>query len=131
MLLLLVAAAAQAPADSSLAGSWTNQSGSVTVLIAPCGEGAWCGTVQSASPKAEADAARGGTANLVGTQILRNFRLVAPHSWKGWLFVPDLNRKSKAELVLLDADRLRVRGCLVGRLFCKSQLWVRTAPAPR
>jgi len=126
LLLLLVAAAAQAT-DSSLAGSWTNQSGSVIVLIAPCGQDAWCGTVQSASVRAQADAARGGTPNLVGTQILRNFRLVAPNRWKGSLFVPDLNKRSKAELIELDPGRIRIRGCAVGHLFCKSQLWVRTA----
>ena len=130
MLPLLIAAAAQA-ADASLAGSWTNESGSVTVLVAPCGANVWCGTVQSASAKAQADAARGGTPNLVGTEILRNFRAVGPRRWKGSLFVPDLNKRSKAELVVLDATRIRVRGCAVGHLFCKSQTWVRTAPPPR
>ena len=130
MLPWLLAVAVQA-ADASLAGSWTNESGSVVVLIAPCGEDAWCGTVESASAKAQANAARGGTPNLVGAVILRHFRAAGPNRWKGSLFVPDLNRRSKAELVRLGPDRIRVRGCAVGGLFCRSQLWVRTAPAPR
>jgi len=123
--LALFLAAALTPQDSTLAGYWTNGSGSVVVLIAPCGDAAWCGTVQSASAKAQADAARGGTATLVGTQLLRNFVAIAPGRWKGTLFVPDLNQRSKAELVQLDADRIRVRGCAVGRLLCKSQVWRR------
>jgi uncharacterized protein (DUF2147 family) len=125
-LLWLLAAAAAQPTEPSLAGSWTNESGSVTVLIAPCGEDSWCGTVQSASAKAQADAARGGTPGLVGTQLLRNFRAAGPHRWKGVLFVPDLNQRSKAELIELGPDRIMVRGCAIGGLLCKSQVWHRT-----
>lgn len=123
-LYLLLSAAAQAAA-ASLPGSWTNQSRSVIVLIEPCGENALCGTVQWASAKAQADARRGGTVNLVGTELLGGFVPVAPGRWEGILFVPDLNKRSKAELQQLDDDRIRVRGCAVAHLLCKSQIWTR------
>jgi len=111
---------------AGLAGYWTNKAHSVVVLIAPCEQQKWCGTVASASDKAKADAARGGTASLVGTEIMHGFRPVSGSKWRGTLFVPDLNRRSKAELVQVSADRIRVRGCAVGRLLCKSQDWMRT-----
>ena len=130
MLGVLLAAAVQAP-DDGLAGYWTNDRQSVVVLIARCGENRWCGTVQSASEKAQADAARGGTGTLVGTELMHEFAPVAPHRWKGILFVPDLDRRSKAELIQTSPDRIRVRGCAVGRLLCKSQLWLRTESPPR
>ena len=125
----LAAGPAAAPAATaplaSVTGSWVNAKGSVTVSIAPCGEEAICGTVEAASDKAKADAARAGTATLVGTQLLEGFRPSGPDRWKGTLFVPDLKRRSKAEIIRVDDDRLRVRGCAVGRMICKSQTWTR------
>lgn len=111
--------------EPDLGGRWVNKSGSVVVLVARCADADWCGTVEWASEKATSDAARGGTVNLVGTQVLERFAFVGPNHWKGRLFVPDINKRSKAELRLLDAERLQVRGCAVGRLLCTSQIWTR------
>jgi len=36
-----------------------------------------------------------------------------------------MRKKTKAEIVKLDSDRLRVRGCAVGRILCKSQIWTK------
>jgi len=72
----------EAPA-AGLAGYWTNKAHSVVVLIAPCGEQKWCGTVASASDKAKADAARGGTARLVGAEIMHEFEAAARGRWRG------------------------------------------------
>jgi uncharacterized protein (DUF2147 family) len=126
MLLLLALILAQVP-NEGMAGTWTNPSESVVVLIAPCGPGLYCGTVQWASEKAQADARHGGTVTLVGSELLHNFAATGTGRWRGILFVPDMNKKTKAEIVQMDSDHLRVRGCAVGRLLCKSQIWVRTA----
>ena len=123
---LLAAALFWQNADQRLAGYWSNASGSVIVLVAPCAEQGWCGTVQWASDSASTDAARAGTQKLVGTEIMQGFVPIDANRWKGRLFVPDLNRRSKAELRLLEADRLRVRGCTMGGLVCKSQVWTRS-----
>lgn len=111
-------------ANSTPEGRWTNPKGSVTVVISACGE-AWCGTVVDASGKAKADAARGGTANLVGTQLMSGFTAAGEGKWKGRLFVPDINFRARAELRMIDQDRLSVRGCMAGKLLCKSQTWTR------
>ena len=105
-------------------GRWTNPKGSVTVAVSACGE-AWCGTVISASGKAKADAAKGGTANLVGTQLMSGFTAAGDGKWKGRLFIPDINFRARAELRIIDSDRLLVRGCMAGRFVCKSQTWTR------
>jgi uncharacterized protein (DUF2147 family) len=123
---LLVAQAAGA----GLAGYWTNERRSVVVLISDCVDDAMCGTVTSASERAKADAQRGGTQQLVGTQLMRGFVATGASRWKGHLFVPDLNKTSKAEIELLDESRLRVRGCAVGRLLCRSQTWSRVPNGP-
>jgi uncharacterized protein (DUF2147 family) len=118
--------AAQDAPETSLSGYWTNSSRSVVILIASCGEDRFCGTVHSASEKAQADAARGGTTKLIGAELLNGFVLTRPGRWKGQLFIPDLNERSRADIVQLDSDRLRVRGCAVAGLLCRSQTWSRT-----
>ncbi|MCY7271688.1 MAG: DUF2147 domain-containing protein [Sphingomonas bacterium] len=105
-------------------GRWKNPSGSVIVSIAACGE-AYCGTVTSASDGAKADAKRGGTEALVGTQLMTGFKAARSGKWRGRLFIPDLNHRSKAELRMIGAGQLKVTGCMVGRMICKSQIWTK------
>lgn len=117
MLALLLAAA-------PIEGKWTNPAGSVTIAIGPCGE-AWCGTVVWASDKAKADAARGGTAELVGATLLSGFAPDGKGRWRGRLFVPDMRKRVRADLTLTGTASLKVRGCAVGRALCRSQTWNR------
>ena len=117
MLALLLAAA-------PIEGKWTNPANSVTIAIGPCGE-ALCGTVVWASDKAKADAARGGTAELVGATLLSGFSPAGKGKWRGRLFVPDMNKRVRADLSLTSAASLKVRGCLVGKAVCRSQTWSR------
>lgn len=123
---LLVAVATQTGGEN-LGGYWANGSGSVIVSMQPCADEGWCGKVQWASEEAQADAARHGTATLVGIELLHGFVPVEAGRWKGRLFIPDLNKRARAELQRIDDNRLRVRGCTVGGLICKSQIWTRSA----
>ena len=126
-LLAIAAASSTQPAPDSAAidGDWRNPGGSVVVTIAPCGA-AMCGRVSWASDQAKADARRGGTDPLVDTQLMTGFKPAGPGKWRGRLFIPDLNRRSKAELRLLGTGQLKVTGCAVGRVICKSQYWTRS-----
>jgi len=119
----LVAALAQS-GEEPLIGKWRNSSGTVVIAILPCGN-ALCGRVQWASDKAIADARNGGTDPLVGAELLSNFVAVGKGRWRGRLFVPDANKRSSAELRQLGSDHVKVIGCAIGRLVCKSQVWTR------
>jgi uncharacterized protein (DUF2147 family) len=136
-LLPMVAAAAlvalSSPASSAstkstptLAGVWTNPSGSVSVRVAPCQSNRrnFCGAVIRASAKARSDAAKGGTPNLVGTQIFRDFEPIGDSRWRGEVFVPDIAHTFRGEIVLA-GDRIEARGCLVEHIACKEQNWRR------
>lgn len=103
---------------------WRNPQNSVHVRVHPCGQ-SMCGTVVWANDKAKADSARGGTRDLIGTQLFRDFRVTAPSVWTGKVFVPDLNRVFTGTATLVDADHLTARGCLLGNVGCRSQTWVR------
>ena len=107
-----------------LQGQWRNPQGSVIVSLAPCGQ-ALCGVVQWASDSAKADARRGGTDPLVGTEVLSQFTAKAPGRWSGRLFVPDLNKRPKAEMRPVGPNQLKVTVCGAVGLVCKSQLWTR------
>ena len=122
---MLIALATMIAADAgSIEGRWKNPSGSVIVAIDACGE-AYCGTVDWASDKAKADARRAGTDPVVGTQLMSGFTAAGAGRWKGRLFVPDLKKRSKAELRIIGLGQLKVTGCAVGRMICKSQLWTK------
>jgi len=101
-----------------------NPSNSVHVRIHPCGKSR-CGTVVWANDKAKADSARGGTKNLVGTELFREFREVSPKVWKGKVFVPDLNKVFTGTGTVKDQNTIVARGCLFAGIGCKSQTWTR------
>ena len=131
--LLLTAAtlfAAPALAASPLEGSWTNPKRSVTVRIAPCGNGVLCGRVTAASGQARAAAADGGTPRLIGTELLSGLEQNGEGSWHGEVFVPDIGRRAEADIHLLDRTHMEVQGCALGGMLCKSQLWTRVASPP-
>jgi len=122
MLLLTPAAAlSQKPGQDIVL---RNPSNSVHVRIHPCGK-TRCGTVVWANDKAKADSARGGTRNLVGTELFREFREVSPKVWKGKVFVPDINKVFTGTGTVKDQNTIVARGCLFGSIGCKSQTWTR------
>ncbi|MBL8769882.1 MAG: DUF2147 domain-containing protein [Phenylobacterium sp.] len=121
---LLSATPAAAAQDASLFGTWRNPKNSVHVDIRPCAQGA-CGYVVWASEKAKRDAREGGTPNLIGLQLFREFQPRKNGVWQGKVFVPDLNRTFSGQAEPIDAQRLRAKGCFIGNILCKTQVWTR------
>ena len=128
ILVALLAAASPGHGAGGIYGTWANPAGSVVVRTAPCG-GAVCGRVVWASPKAQEDAARkGGVRQLVGLELLRDYRPAGPHHWEGRAFVPDMGGEFDSEMVQTGPNSLEIQGCRFGGLVCKSQTWHRAAP---
>lgn len=123
VLALLAGSTQASAAQADLFGVWRNPKNSVHVDIRPCGASA-CGYVAWASANAQADARRGSGKELIGLQLLRDF---APgkDGWRGKVFVPDLNRTLTGTARLLDAGHLEAKGCLLGSVLCKKQVWTR------
>jgi uncharacterized protein (DUF2147 family) len=123
--LTLGQAAMAQPATADAFGVWRNPKDNVRVQIRPCGSSA-CGTVIWASLKAQTKARAAGTNNLIGTEVLKNLELDERRGvWRGKVFVPELNRDFTGVAEPLDAGRLRAKGCIVGGLLCKSQVWTK------
>ena len=119
--------AAAAQEQMSPNGLWRNPSGSVEVRIEDCGPKV-CGRVASASDRAKADAARGGHPELIGMDLFEDFKRDGPTTFRGRVFVPDINRRFSGKLTIQDANTIRVRGCLTRSAGCRSQVWTRVGP---
>lgn len=119
----LVLAAAPASAQA-LEGQWTNYKKNVVVQVERCGT-AYCGRVVQASEKAKAKAAKGGTPNLIGTQILTGLVPTGTGKFRGRAFVPKRNIHATATVRQVSDDVMQVQGCVLGGLLCDSERWTR------
>ncbi|MFZ5747707.1 MAG: DUF2147 domain-containing protein [Pseudomonadota bacterium] len=117
------ASSAQGPAQSF--GIWRNPQNSVHIRAHACGGKSMCGTVVWANEKAQADARRGGTQKLVGTQLFQGFVPAGPNIWRGKVFVPDINKTFSGTVTRIDDRTIVGKGCLLGKVGCKSQTWTR------
>lgn len=113
-----------APAKPAIAGTWSNPEGSVRVSVDSCGKFI-CGWVVDANAEAQKDARDGGTAQLIGTKLLENYRQTAPNSWQGRVFVPDMGGSYYSTIWQLNANKIKISGCILGGWICKSQIWHR------
>ncbi|MBO9377599.1 DUF2147 domain-containing protein [Sphingomonas histidinilytica] len=126
------AASAPAPAFASrppIEGLWMNPHGTVAVRTGDC-RGRLCGWVVWASPQAIQDARDGGVDHLVGTELLEDYSTDGADRWSGSVYVPDMGRRFSSTITLPAPGELRIRGCLIGGLFCKSQTWQRIEKVP-
>jgi len=118
------AEAARIVDNSPVIGTWINPRGSVAVETRPCGA-ALCGRVSWANAEAQQDAADAGVHPLIGTELLQDFHPAASGRWEGIIFVPDMGRRFQSIIAMQDGGRMRVSGCILGGLLCKSQIWRR------
>lgn len=121
-------ALAQPPNAASVEGFWKNPIGSAIIQIAPCGD-ALCGKVVWASARGQREVAQ-HTSNVIGTTVLTALKPIRGH-WAGSLYVPDDNIHVAARLQLLDERRMKLTGCGLMGLICRTQIWTRAdGPLP-
>lgn len=128
--LLALATAPAAAQDPLQGGLWLNPHGSVAVRTGACGA-RLCGWVAWADADSLSDARDAGVAHLVGTELLEDYASDGAHAWSGTVYVPDKDRRFTSEIEQPSADRLRIKGCILGGLICRSQLWTRIERLPR
>ena len=121
MALAATTAAAQ-PAHPAVEGYWKNPIGSAIIEVAPCGR-VLCGKVVWASERGKREVA-GTTRHIVGTTVLTDVR-AENGRWAGRLFIPDDNIHVAARLQLIGPRHLKLTGCAIAGLICRSQVWTR------
>jgi uncharacterized protein (DUF2147 family) len=125
---LALTAAVQPPVTAPIEGKWKNPIGSAIIAIAPCGD-ALCGKVAWASSRGQREVSK-NTSNIVGTTVLTDVRLTHGR-WEGTLYIPDDNIHVSARLEPIGSKKLKLTGCALIGLFCRSQIWTRSdGPLP-
>lgn len=129
ILSLIVAAAVAsfampALAADSLLGDWRNTNNTVHLKLEKCGT-AVCGRVTWASESQEAAARKGSGKTLAGLTLLRELRMGKNGAWRGKVFIPAINSNANATVTVVDSKKLRVSGCVVLGVVCRTQHWHR------
>lgn len=125
---LLALTAAQPAPRATIEGNWKNPIGSAIIAIQPCG-GTFCGKVVWASERGQREVSK-TTSRVVGTTVLTG---VKPNGsrWTGSLYIPDDDIHVSAKLQLLSARQLKLTGCGLMGLICRTQIWTRAdGPLP-
>lgn len=127
--LLLSSAAHASPVGDQANGLWLNPDGTVAVRTRACGD-MLCGWIVWASDEAQNDARESGIQRLVGTQLLEDYRPEGRNSWIGTVYVPDMGRRFASRIQQTAPQRLKIKGCVMGGLICRSQMWTRIERTP-
>jgi uncharacterized protein (DUF2147 family) len=116
-------------------GTWLTEGGKARVRVAPCGA-ALCGTIvwlrepndDSGKPKKDqlnADAAKRNRP-VVGVPIVLGMRPSGtPDKWSGQVYNAEDGKTYSGSLTITGASTLRLEGCALGGLACRSQTWTR------
>jgi uncharacterized protein (DUF2147 family) len=114
------------PVAPSVDGVWANPNGTVQVRTGSCGDKI-CGWIVWASPKAQEDAHKKGVNQLIGTELLRSYRAIDRAHWAGQVYIPDMQSAYYSTITMVDPQTLNIKGCILGGLLCKAQIWRRVA----
>ncbi len=109
---------------SSVFGTWTNPEGSIRVQADHCGD-MLCGWVISASAAEQRDAKLAGTPQLVGKNLLENYKQISADTWRGRVFVPYRGSFYYSKIQQIGANEIKISGCIMGGLICQSEVWHR------
>ena len=130
--MLVLALASQAMADSGANGMWLMENGKVTVRISSCG-GNLCGTIvglkkpldKEGRPKRDKDNPNPGLRNrpVIGLTILNGLSPEGDDRWSGTIYNPDDGNTYDSDVMLVNGQTLRVKGCVA--FVCKTKKFTR------
>jgi uncharacterized protein (DUF2147 family) len=118
-------------------GNWTTEDGKATVRVANCG-GALCGTIvalkevndpDTGKPKTDKNNADASLRNrpMIGVQIVLAMKPSGTaNKWTGQVYNAEDGKTYSGSLTLQDANTIRLEGCILGGLVCKSSKWTRS-----
>jgi len=130
LLAMLAAAVATPPADTVI-GTWKTQTRNGTVEVAKCGASI-CGTIITSdllAQKPDQTDVLNKDQSLRGRK-LKGLQIVEGGQWDGsaWsggtVYNPDDGRTYSGKITPIDADHLKLRGCVFVPL-CKTETWTR------
>jgi uncharacterized protein (DUF2147 family) len=118
-------------------GLWSTEGAKAQIRISACGEGALCGTIaaldepidpETGRPKTDKNNADPALRNrpLIGTTILLGMKPTdTPNRWEGKVYNAEDGHIYTAYLTVTGPSALKLEGCILAGLICKSQTWSR------
>jgi uncharacterized protein (DUF2147 family) len=119
-------------------GTWFTEEGKATVKIAACGP-ALCGTItalkdandpDTGRPRTDKNNAEASLRNrpMIGVQIVLGMKPSGTaNKWSGQVYNAEDGKTYTGNLTLQDANTIKLEGCILGGLVCKSQTWTRAS----
>jgi uncharacterized protein (DUF2147 family) len=117
-------------------GTWLTEDGEARVRIYNCGQGL-CGTVlslkepndpETGKPKLDKfnqDTGKRGRP-IIGVELMSGLKPNGtPDQWEGSLYNPEDGNTYKGILTAQSLLTLKLQGCVLGGLICKSEIWKR------
>ncbi|WP_068313849.1 DUF2147 domain-containing protein [Polycladidibacter hongkongensis] len=109
-------------------GVWLRASGTSKIKIFKCGS-AYCGDlVWLKSPLKDIhnpDKAK-RTRPLLGSRTVLGMKEDGKNAWKGKVYNAEDGKTYTGKMKLIDQNRLSLKGCVLGGLFCKGEEWARS-----
>ena len=120
-LLVMLMSGSLAYAEGEFLGKWNTEKSEagawLTVDIQACGD-RLCGTI--------VDAHEVKDSSIVGTEMIKGMKKKSDTSYsKGKIYAPDTKKWYKSKMKLKGEDTLKVSGCVLGGVICRSQTWTR------
>jgi uncharacterized protein (DUF2147 family) len=119
-------------------GTWHTEEGKATVRIAACGP-ALCGTIIALKEANDSDTGKPKTDKnntdtslrsrpMVGVQVVLNMKPSGTaNKWSGQVYNAEDGKTYTGSLTLQDANTIKLEGCILGGLVCKSATWTRAS----
>lgn len=125
---VLVCVSATSAFAGEATGVWLRSSGSAKIKIDKCGA-ALCGTVVwERSPRKDTynpDPAKRDEP-IVGRRVLLGLKPDGADRWKGEVYNAEDGKTYTGYVTLTGANELKLQGCVLGGLICKSDTWSRS-----
>lgn len=110
-------------------GDWLVEGGDAKIRIAICGDALWgvIGWEKSPGQDTENPDPAKRTRPTLGIPILINMKPAGNEKWAGEIYNAKNGKMYQASVTLESDKALKVRGCVLGGLFCGGETWVRAA----
>ncbi len=132
----LLGAALHPAFAADVTGTWLTEEGKATVRMSDCG-GALCGTIvalkdpvdpATGMPKTDknnVDVSK-RSRPMIGVEIVLGMKPAAtPNHWTGRLYNAEDGKTYSGTLTLQNANTIKLQGCILSGIICKSSLWTR------
>jgi uncharacterized protein (DUF2147 family) len=114
-------------------GDWLVEGGDARIRVAICGNSLWgvIGWEKSPGQDTENPDPAKRTRPTLGIPILINMKPAGADKWEGEIYNAQNGKTYQASVILESDKALKVRGCVLGGLFCGGETWSRAAaPSP-